>query len=64
MSGAALAGFVFAAVLLTALWCVLLVLVANRARTVLARAAVRRWLDRVSAAVLIGFGIRVALEGP
>jgi threonine/homoserine/homoserine lactone efflux protein len=34
----------------------------HRAHRVLTRADVRRWLERVSGAVLIALGIRVALE--
>ncbi|WP_198037012.1 LysE family translocator [Nocardia sp. BMG51109] len=40
-----------------------LVWVAARARRLLTRDAVRRWLDRVTATVLIGLGVKLAVEG-
>lgn len=47
-----------------AAWLAGLIVLATRARAVLSRARVRRWLDRISALVLVGFGVRVALTGP
>ena len=43
-------------------WLGFLVLIASRARGVLTRAKVKAWLDRTSAAVMIGLGIRLATE--
>jgi RhtB (resistance to homoserine/threonine) family protein len=57
---AALLGAVF--VLETALWIVVLVWLVGRGTGWLSRQGVRRWLDRVTGVVLIGFGIRVAAE--
>jgi threonine/homoserine/homoserine lactone efflux protein len=37
-------------------------MVVDRARNVLQRKAVRRWMDRVTGVVLVGLGIRVATE--
>ena len=56
-STALLAG-VFVA--MTAAYLLLLVTLTVRAAALLARPAVRRWLDRVAGAVFIGFGIRLA----
>jgi len=44
------------------LWFGLLVFVVARAARVLARPAVRRWLDRVTAVVFVAFGVRLAVE--
>jgi len=57
---AALLGAVF--VLETALWLVVLVWLVGRGTGWLSRQGVRRWLDRVTGVVLIGFGIRVVAE--
>ena len=57
---AALLGAVF--VLETALWIIVLVWLVGRGTGWLSRQGVRRWLDRVTGVVLIGFGIRVAAE--
>jgi threonine/homoserine/homoserine lactone efflux protein len=43
-------------------WLTLVTLAVSRARAVMRRASVRRWLERTTGAVLIGFGARVALE--
>jgi threonine/homoserine/homoserine lactone efflux protein len=59
-STAALLGAVF--VLETALWLVVLVWLVGRGAGWLGRQGVRRWLDRVTGVVLIGFGIRVAAD--
>ena len=57
---AALLGAVF--VLETALWLVVLVWLVGRGTGWLSRRGVRRWLDRITGVVLIGFGVRVAAE--
>ena len=57
---AALLGAVF--VLETALWIAVLVWLVGRGTGWLSRQGVRRWLDRVTGVVLIGFGIRVVAE--
>jgi threonine/homoserine/homoserine lactone efflux protein len=44
------------------LWLSLVVVVVHRAGAAMRRAAVRRWLERLTGVVLIGFGARVALE--
>lgn len=59
-STAALLGALF--VVETALWLVVLVWLVGRGTGWLNRRDVRRWLDRVTGVVLIGFGIRVATE--
>ncbi|SHF34333.1 LysE family translocator [Streptoalloteichus hindustanus] len=46
-----------------AVWLSGVVWLAARARRLLARERVKRWLDRAMAAVLVGFGVRVALDG-
>jgi len=43
-------------------WLLTYTVVANRLAAVLRRSAVRRWIERVTGAVLIGFGVRLALE--
>jgi threonine/homoserine/homoserine lactone efflux protein len=35
----------------------------TRVRRLLSRSVVKRWLDRATACVFIGFGARLALEG-
>jgi RhtB (resistance to homoserine/threonine) family protein len=59
-STAALLGAAF--VVETALWLVVLVWLVGRGTGWLSRQGVRRWLDRVTGVVLIGFGVRVAAE--
>ena len=59
-STAALLGALF--VVETALWLVVLVWLVGRGSGWLTRRGVRRWLDRATGVVLIGFGIRVAAE--
>ncbi|MCP2169561.1 LysE family translocator [Goodfellowiella coeruleoviolacea] len=44
-------------------WQLVLVWAAGRATAVLRRPRVKRWLDRITATALIGFGVRVAVEG-
>ncbi|MBF6327954.1 LysE family translocator [Nocardia transvalensis] len=44
-------------------WYSALVMVATRAKRLLTRAAVKRWLDRVTATILIGFGVKLAVDG-
>ncbi|HEY3010721.1 MAG TPA: LysE family translocator [Micromonosporaceae bacterium] len=44
-------------------WFVLLAFAVGRAAGLLARPAVRRWLDRLTATVFIGFGVKLAVEG-
>ncbi|RDI55725.1 LysE family translocator [Nocardia mexicana] len=44
-------------------WYSVLTSLAVRAKWLLTRAAVKRWLDRVTATVLIGFGIKLATDG-
>jgi RhtB (resistance to homoserine/threonine) family protein len=57
---AALLGALF--VVETALWLVVVVWLVGRGTGWLRRRGVRRWLDRVTGVVLIGFGVRVAAE--
>jgi threonine/homoserine/homoserine lactone efflux protein len=57
---AALLGALF--VVETALWLVVLVWLVGRGAGWLSRQGVRRWLDRITGVVLIGFGVRVATE--
>jgi RhtB (resistance to homoserine/threonine) family protein len=59
-STAALLGALF--VVETALWLVVVVWLVGRGSGWLSRRGVRRWLDRVTGVVLIGFGVRVAAE--
>lgn len=47
---------------LSLLWSAIVVTFAAKARTLLARGRVWRWLDRITATVLIGIGVSVALE--
>ncbi|SFP70705.1 Threonine/homoserine/homoserine lactone efflux protein [Amycolatopsis arida] len=44
------------------LWLPVIVWAAQRARRLLLRERVRRWLDRITATVLIGLGVRLAAE--
>jgi threonine/homoserine/homoserine lactone efflux protein len=46
----------------TALWLLVLVWLVGNGTGVLSRPAVRRWVDRVTGVVLIGFGIRVVAD--
>ncbi len=57
---AALLGALF--VVETGLWLVVLVWLVGRGTGWLSRRDVRRWLDRATGVVLIGFGVRVAAE--
>jgi threonine/homoserine/homoserine lactone efflux protein len=43
-------------------WLSLVALLVSRGRGVLSRPAVRRWLDRVTGVVLLGFAARLALD--
>ncbi|MGP4018134.1 LysE family translocator [Saccharopolyspora sp. 5N708] len=45
------------------LWSTALVWVAGRARALLQRQRVRAWLDRLTATVLVGLGLKLAVEG-
>ncbi|MBB5155694.1 LysE family translocator [Saccharopolyspora phatthalungensis] len=45
------------------LWSTALVWVAGRARALFERQRVRAWLDRVTATVLVGLGLKLAVEG-
>jgi threonine/homoserine/homoserine lactone efflux protein len=45
------------------LWYLLLGRLAAGARRFLDRASVRSWLDRITATVFVGFGLRLAAEG-
>ena len=58
----ALAGLGLLFAVMTVMWLAAYALVVDRARNVLQRNAVRRWMDRVTGAVLIGLGVRVAIE--
>ena len=58
----ALAGLGLLFAVMTVIWLAAYALVVDRARNVLQRNAVRRWMDRVTGAVLIGLGVRVATE--
>ena len=55
-----LLGFLFALIALS--WLLVYCLLATRLGDVLRRPPVRRWLERVTGAVLIGFGLRLALD--
>ncbi|HEX7105381.1 MAG TPA: LysE family translocator [Acidothermaceae bacterium] len=44
-------------------WFAMLTAATARVRRLLSRSTVRRWLDRVTAGVFIGFGVRLAVEG-
>jgi threonine/homoserine/homoserine lactone efflux protein len=44
------------------LWLTLIVMFAAKAHTLLARVRARRWLDRITATILIGIGVSVAVE--
>ena len=56
----ALLGAAFAAMALA--WLIVFTALATRLATVLRRSAVRRWIERTTGAVLIGFGVRLATE--
>lgn len=43
-------------------WFALLILAVDRARSLLARPVVQRWVDGVAGAVIVGFGLRLALS--
>ncbi|KAA5831119.1 LysE family translocator [Saccharopolyspora hirsuta] len=45
------------------LWSTALVWVAGRARALFQRRRVRAWLDRITATVLVGLGLKLAVEG-
>jgi threonine/homoserine/homoserine lactone efflux protein len=49
-------------VIVDAAWYVLLATLAGRARGLFSRAAVRRRLERITGAVLIGLGVRLAAD--
>jgi threonine/homoserine/homoserine lactone efflux protein len=53
-------GLLFA--LMTVIWLAGYVFVVDRARNLLQRNAVRRWMERVTGVVLVGLGVRVATE--
>ncbi|GAB3584231.1 LysE family translocator [Amycolatopsis endophytica] len=53
---------VFVHVALGWAWMSTVLLLANQARRFLMRTAVKRWLDRLTATVLIGLGVRIATE--
>lgn len=57
-------GFLLVAIHLTVgvLWYSLLVWAASRARRLLLRQRVKRWLDRITAGVLLGLGLKLATE--
>ncbi|MCI2420564.1 LysE family translocator [Saccharopolyspora sp. K220] len=50
-------------ILIGLLWSTVLVWVAGRARALFQRQRVRAWLDRITATVLIGLGLKLAVEG-
>ncbi|MBV9844476.1 MAG: LysE family translocator [Kutzneria sp.] len=45
-----------------AVWLTAVAWLAGRAKALLTKAAVRRWLDRVTAGVLVAFGLKIALD--
>jgi threonine/homoserine/homoserine lactone efflux protein len=49
-------------ILVGLVWMTLYAHIVQRAHRVLTRADVRRWLERITGVVLIGLGLRVALE--
>ncbi|MEP6650398.1 MAG: LysE family translocator [Lapillicoccus sp.] len=59
---ASLAGLGLLFAVMTVLWLSGYALAVHRARKVLQRSAVRRWLDRITGVVLVGRGLRVASE--
>lgn len=59
-----LLAFALSHAVLSLLYLLLLVGGLDRARRVLSRTRVRRWLDAVTGTVLLGFGIRLATEQP
>ena len=58
----ALAGLGLLFAVMTVIWLAAYALVVDRARNVLQRNAVRRSIDRLTGAVLVGLGVRVATE--
>ncbi len=44
-------------------WAVTLAVAVSRAKQAVVRTRVARWMERVTGAVLLGLGVRVALEG-
>ena len=58
----ALAGLGLLFAVMTVMWLAAYAVVVDRARNVLQRNAVRRWMDRMTGAVLIGLSVRVAIE--
>jgi RhtB (resistance to homoserine/threonine) family protein len=46
------------------LWCAVLVMLVERVRTVLMRPRVKLWFERVTGAVFIGLGVRLAVDRP
>ena len=58
----ALAGLGMLFAVMTVIWLAGYAMVVDRARNMLQRKAVRRWMDRVTGVVLVGLGIRVATE--
>jgi threonine/homoserine/homoserine lactone efflux protein len=49
---------------ISALYLALVVVAVHRARWVLSRQRVRRWMDGLTGAAMLGFGVRLAAEGP
>lgn len=45
-----------------AIWSTAVIVLAGRARVLLAREAVKLWLERATAGILLAFGLRIALE--
>lgn len=57
-----MAGLVLIHQVLGIVWLTLVAFAVSRGRSVLSRSAVRRWLDRVTGFVLLGFAARLALD--
>ena len=57
-----MAALVLCHIILGLIWLSLVSLAVSRGRSVLGRPAVRRWLDRITGVVLLGFAARLALE--
>jgi threonine/homoserine/homoserine lactone efflux protein len=57
-----MAALVLCHIVLGAVWLGICTLTVAQGRSVLGRPAVRRWLDRVTGAVLLGFATRLALD--
>jgi threonine/homoserine/homoserine lactone efflux protein len=57
-----MAALVLCHIILGLIWLSLVSVAVSRGRSVLGRPAVRRWLDRVTGVVLLGFAARLALE--